>query len=99
MIQVSFKREHNDVTLFTLALDVMPRVGEFVSYVFQPLSPDEWSPEVLAEKMKISEAAHYWEVVEVFHQVRQFRPHATSALAVVYVKPHTRCLKTNPQLS
>lgn len=38
MIQVSFKREHTDVTLFTLALEVVLLVGEFVSYSFKPLS-------------------------------------------------------------
>lgn len=93
MIRASFfdartDGDKEDALIFTEHLDVPPRVGDFVTYSFEPTDTEKWDPQALAERYRANSLVNKWRVMSIHHSIRR--------LAVVCSTHQTICVMIAP---
>lgn len=61
----------DDASLFTAHLKAVPRVGELVSYSFEPHDREKWNQDSLDAGDRAGKLVNRWKVVEVAHLIRR----------------------------
>jgi hypothetical protein len=88
MFKVSFFAP-DDSFLFSEHLEEIPRVGELISYSFEPTHRESWSPEDAASKDQASQLVNRCVVTEVCHLIRRISVNSAASHAVaVTIKSH-----------
>ena len=83
-----FQTGNDDVALFTEYIKQIPRVGELVSYSFEPHDRKDWDPEVLASHDHASELVNRWRVTDVQHLIRRISARSdVSQVVAVFIEP------------
>jgi hypothetical protein len=82
-----FFKSTDDETLFQAPLDAVPRVGEHVSFSFEPHVPEDWHPEIRSRNEESSRRILNWVVIDVIHFVRTFRADRHHHAIYCVIKP------------
>lgn len=61
--------DHAGEPVFSAMAEVVPRVGECVMHIIEPLNPNEWSPGTLHQQLAVSRRT--FRVMRIDHEFRK----------------------------